>query len=87
MPNVIAGFIFGSLLAAYAYGVWTLRRWAMPIAIGYAGYVIANVGLFFPHVPADETLGPVFNWAYAVVAVTVSSGGALWIYAHRRNLR
>ena len=41
--NVIAGPLFGLYLAAYAAGIWGLRRWALPMGVAYAGYVIANL--------------------------------------------
>jgi hypothetical protein len=31
--NAVIGSLFGVLLAAYAYGVWTLRRWVAPLAV------------------------------------------------------
>ncbi|HKN14516.1 MAG TPA: hypothetical protein VJX68_15100 [Candidatus Binatus sp.] len=44
--NAIMGPLFGFLLMAYAYGVWTLRRYALPVAYIYTGWVIVNMVLY-----------------------------------------
>ena len=44
--NAVMGPLFGVILAAYAYGAWTRRRWVAPLAVAYALYVIANLFLF-----------------------------------------
>src|SRR5262245_44211851 len=46
MANEIIGPLFGLLLAAYAYGVWTMKRWVVPLAVAYAAYVVVNLALF-----------------------------------------
>jgi hypothetical protein len=30
--NGVVGPAFGLLLGAYAYGVWTMKRWVVPLA-------------------------------------------------------
>ena len=30
--NLIVGPLFGAVLLAYAYGIWNLRAWVMPLA-------------------------------------------------------
>ena len=50
VPEVLACFVtipFALLLAAYARGLWTMRRWVVPISIGYAFYVPTNLVLFW----------------------------------------
>ncbi len=94
LANAIMGPLFGLLLAAYSYGVWTMKRWALPLAIAYAGYVVLNLLLYSLnprpwsplHVagPAVDTFGMI---VYAMVAIGVSSGGALYLYRHRARLR
>jgi hypothetical protein len=83
--NAIAGPTFGVLLAAYSYGVWTLRRWVVPLAEAYAAYVIVNLILFTLHAPVGET-PPLFMLAYAAVAIGVSSGGAWYLIRQRQRL-
>jgi hypothetical protein len=83
--NAVVGPLFGLLLAAYAYGVWTMRAWVLPIAIAYAGYVIVNLSLFTMHRPPDSG-GALFGLLYVTIAIGVSSGGAFYLYRHRDRL-
>lgn len=86
VANAVIGPLFGCLLAAYAYGVWTLRRWVVPIALVYAIYVPVNLVLFALH-PAPDSGGALFGAIYGLIAVTVSGGGAWYLYRHRDRLR
>jgi hypothetical protein len=85
--NAVAGPLFGLLLAAYAYGVWTMRRWVVPIACIYAAYVIANLVFFMLNAPPAEKPPMLGMLAYAAVAIGVSSGGAYYLLQHRDRLR
>ena len=84
VPNMIMGPLFGLLLAAYAYGIWTMRKFALPIAYFYAGYVILNLALY-----VAKTRGsgfgpsPIGVLLYPIIAIGVSSGAA--IILHRRK--
>jgi hypothetical protein len=44
--NDIMGPLFGFLLVIYAYGIWTMRRFALPVAYIYTAWVIVNGVLF-----------------------------------------
>lgn len=85
--NAIVGPLFGVLLAAYAYGVWTMRRWVLPIAIGYAAYVIVNLVAFWLNAPEPQRPPAIFMLIYAAVAVGVSTGGASHLLRRREWLR
>ncbi|ETW98879.1 MAG: hypothetical protein ETSY1_17035 [Candidatus Entotheonella factor] len=85
LANAIVGPLFGLFLATYTYGVWTLKKWVVPIAVVYALYVIANVILFVRNLPPDQG-GNVFGWVYVVFAVGISSGGAWYLWRHRNRL-
>ncbi|MEA2624273.1 MAG: hypothetical protein QOD06_318 [Candidatus Binatota bacterium] len=87
LANAIAGPLFGVLLAAYAWGVWHLRSWVLPLAIGYAAYVVVNLVLYFGRASAADSPGIVFGMIYALVAIGVSSGGAIYLFLHRDRLR
>ena len=85
--NLIAGPIFGAILATYAYGVWTMRRWAIPLGGLYALYVILNLVLFPFRTPPPPGAGvgwQVFGLVYAAVAIGIS-GGAWWALSRRRD--
>ena len=87
MANLIAGPIFGAILATYAYGVWTMRRWAVPLGGLYAAYVVANLVLFPFRTPPPPNAGPgwqVFGLVYAAIAIGIS-GGAWWTLSRRRD--
>ncbi|MBY0275608.1 hypothetical protein K2Z84_09710 [Candidatus Binatia bacterium] len=83
-PNLIAGPAFAVLLWAYAAGIWTLRRWALPLGVAYAAYVIANLIAFVMVAPDAPPL--LFMLLYAVVAIGVSSGAAYLLYQRRDEL-
>ena len=84
--NLIAGPVFGAILATYAYGVWTVRRWVVPLAIAYAGYVVVNLALFMSNPPPGGDPGLVFGLVYAAVAIGVSAGGAWYLWQHKEEL-
>ena len=87
VANAVMGPLFGVLLALYAYGVWTRRRWVVPLAAGYAAYVLVNLVLFVMSAPPAQTGGPAFMATYAAVAIGVSAGGALYLYRNRHRLQ
>ena len=81
--NVLIGSMFGLMLAAYAYGIWNMKRWVLPIAVFYAFYVPVNLVLFWslhdnPHPSAG------FIVVYLAFALTGSIGTALCL-AYRRD--
>jgi hypothetical protein len=84
--NAIIGPAFGALLAAYAYGVWTRRRWVVALAIAYAVYVPVNLVLFTANPPPGSEAPLLFMVVYAAVAIGVSGGGALYLYSNRQRL-
>jgi hypothetical protein len=87
VANAVMGPLFGVLLAAYAYGAWTLRRWVVPLAFAYAGYVIVNLLLYTWNTPADQNPPMLGMIVYAAVAIGVSGGGAYYLWSQRENLR
>ena len=86
LANAIMGPLFGLLLATYAYGVSTRRRWVVPLAIAYAGYVVLNLVLFAMTAPEAQATGLGFTVPYTAVAIGVSAGGALYLYRNRHRL-
>ena len=87
LANAILGPLFGLVLAAYAYGVWTMRRWVVPLAAAYAAYVIVNVISFALHPPPGSDTPALAFLAYGVVAIGVSSGAAVYLRRNREALR
>jgi hypothetical protein len=44
--NAIMGPLFGLFLLYYAYGIWSMRHYALPASYVYAGWVIGNTIMF-----------------------------------------
>jgi hypothetical protein len=87
VANMIVGPLFGVLLAVYSYGIWNMRRFAMPIAHAYATYVILNLILFTFQVPEGYTLPMAFMAVYAVIAIGVSLASAILLTQRKAELR
>jgi len=87
IANAVIGPLFGVLLAAYAYGAWTLRRWVVPLAFAYAGYVILNLLLYTANTPREQMPPMLGMIVYATVAIGVSAGGAYYLWRRRDELR
>ena len=88
VPNLIAAPLFGTILAVYAYGIWTMRKFALPIGYFYAAYVILNLLLFNVRTGVVGSAHPsiAFMLAYVVIAIGVSSGSALLLNRRKADL-
>ena len=83
--NLVFGPIFGIVLAAYAFGVWKLRAWVLPLSIVYAFYVPVNLVLFWSlHQLPPPTVG--FIVMYLFLSVGGSVGTAIYLAYHRERL-
>jgi len=87
VANAVLGPLFGLVLGAYSYGAWTMRRWVAPLAAAYAAYVIVNLVCFAADPPAGDRTPGLGLLAYALVAIGVSSGGAIYLHRRREALR
>ena len=84
-PNDIMGPLFGICLLAYAYGIWNLRAWVLPLSIAYAFYVPANMVLFW----SLHRLTPPshrFILMYLFLSLGGSVGTAIYLSYHRERL-
>jgi hypothetical protein len=86
VANAVMGPLFGLALATYAYGVWTRRRWVVPLSVAYAAYVVLNLVLFSLSAPPAPASGRAFMAMYVGVAIGVSAGGAVYLYRNRHRL-
>ncbi|HVN28280.1 MAG TPA: hypothetical protein VMT64_07325 [Candidatus Binataceae bacterium] len=87
IANLIIAPIFGVLLAALAYGILAMRRFALPIAYFYAAYVIVNLTLFTLRSYGTTNMPPLGFWIiYILIAVGVSSGAAILLTQRRAEL-
>jgi hypothetical protein len=89
MANTIVAPIFGIMLVVYVYGIFAMRKFALPLGIFYAAYVILNMPLFILHYHGTAVMQE-HSWAYLVpypfVAIGVSSGAAWLLYRRRADL-
>jgi hypothetical protein len=87
VANSIVGPLFGIFLAVYAYGIWTMRRFAMAMGHAYATYVILNLILFqFQNTVPDTTSYKIFMVVYAAIAIGVSLGAAVLLTQRKAEL-
>jgi len=86
-PNMVLAPIFGAYLATYAWGLWNLRRFALPMGIGYAGWVPLNMYLFTVRSPEELTTNSLFGVTYMVLAMAISLGAAIALMRSAQHLR
>lgn len=87
LANTIMGPLFGIFLAVYAYGIWNMKRWALPMGHAYATYVILNLILFTFRTPTPDTIGyQIFGIVYSVIAIGVSVGAAVLLTKRKAEL-
>jgi hypothetical protein len=85
--NTVIAPLFGLMLAALAYGIWMMRRFALPIAYFYAAYVIVNLALFTIRAHGTAAMPPTAGWiGYIIVAVGFSSGAAFLLNQRKADL-
>ena len=87
MPNLMMGPLLGAYMAAYAWGIWNARRYALPMGILYAGWVPLNIYLFTIRSPEELGTNSLFGVAYTIVAVAVSLGTAVVLMRSAGELR
>lgn len=77
-PDTPLAPILGALMLAYAYGLWTVRRWSVPLGVAYALFATANLVLF----PIVHGLPPRITMPMYLVYVVgglAMSWGAVWL--------
>lgn len=68
--NLILGPLFGFMLLIFAYGIWTMRRYALPVAYIFTAWVIVNTVLYSMKHRAD----PQPSIAVAIFSTVVGVG-------------
>ncbi|MDX2166544.1 MAG: hypothetical protein SF182_05750 [Deltaproteobacteria bacterium] len=81
--NALAGPLFGIFLAVYAFAIWTMRRFAVPMSHAYAAYVALNLALWTVRGPQPTHWGFAI---YAAVALGVSVGAAVSLTSRKTEL-
>ena len=87
LGNTIIAPLFGIMLAVLAYGIWTMRSFALPIAYLYATYVIINTLMFTLRKWGTPEMPPLGFWMlYIAVGVGVSLGAAIILTQRKAEL-
>ena len=81
--NAIMGPLFGLLLLYYAYGIWSMRHYALPASYVFAGWVIGNMIMYSVKNSGAPQPSPVF--AIAATAIGVGVPIATTIVLSRRS--
>jgi hypothetical protein len=85
--NAMAGPLFGIYLLVYAFGIWRMKRFALPMGHAYATYVVLNLIMFTAKNPRPPGVGAIIlGIVYAVVAIGVSVGAAYLLTKHKAGL-
>jgi len=88
VANAVLAPAFGLMLAVYAIGIWRMRRWVLPIAWGYAAYVIVNLSLYSNrNAGSDNQPSETFMLGYIAIAIGVSACSAIVLWRRRTELR
>jgi hypothetical protein len=85
-PNLIVAPLFGVYLAAYAYGLWNKRRFALPLGMLYAAYVPLNMYLFTVRSPQVAAVNSLFGITYIAIAFSISWGAAFLLLGRSHEL-
>ena len=73
--NAIMGPLFGFLLLVYAYGIWAMRKYALPVAYIFTAWVVLNMSLF---AVKNQNAGSfAANLASAIVGIGVPLAAAI----------
>lgn len=86
IANTIVAPMFGVMLAVLAYGMLTMRRFALPLAYFYAGYLILNVLLFTLRAYGISIMPPPLWMLFALVEIGVSSAIAIMLTQRKAEL-
>lgn len=68
--NAIMGPLFGLFLLYYAYGIWSMRHYALPASYVFAGWVVGNMIMF----TIKNSGGPKPSLVVAIVSTAIGIG-------------
>jgi len=84
--NAIMGPLFGFLLLVYAYGIWTMRRYALPVAYIYTAWVIVNGVLFSMKNRSEPHPSVLFSIAATAIGIGVPLATAIILSRRQGDL-
>lgn len=80
--NAILSPLFGVYMLITGYALWTDHRLGLPLAIGYASYVIISIPLFNIFNPTPHTLG----FALFTFAMIGMPWAVVWLLSRERHV-
>ena len=84
--NVAMSIVLFAFLLTYAVGVWRMSKYALPLGLVYAVYVLINLAVFSVKY-SDQDNGPViFLIVFIAGAVVIPWGAVLMLWRHRAQL-
>ena len=84
--SVLWSLVFGVYLVVYGLGLWYMKRIVIGMAHAYAIYVVANLFLYWSSNPPPSGADVILAALYSLVAVGVSTGSAVLLSLHRKEL-
>jgi hypothetical protein len=78
--NTVVAPLLGVFMLVYAYGLWNVRRFALPMGIAYGIFVVLNLALFPLVHGLAGNLPPLGYVAFAAVGAGIT-WGAVWLLA------
>jgi len=84
IANIILAPLVGIAMLIYVYGLWTMRRFALPMGVLYGMFVVINMALFPVLQPLPEGVTAAKYAVFVVVGLGVC-WGAVWLLLRRRG--
>ena len=84
--NTILGPLFGIFLLVYAIGIFRMKKYALPLAVIYAIYVVLNIVLFSVNPPPGDQGSLAFQIAFVVGALAIPWASAIMLWRRRDTL-
>ena len=87
IANIILGPLFGVILAAYAIGIWRMKKYALPLSHAYATYVVLNLFFFVvKHPDPANARNAFFEFLYIPIAIGIPLASAIILTRRRDEL-
>jgi hypothetical protein len=84
--NAVMGPLFGLCLAIYAYGIWAMRRFALPVAYIFTAWVVVNTVLFSMKNRNEPHPSLAFSIAATAIGIGVPLATALLLSRRQNDL-
>ena len=84
--NAVMGPLFGLCLAIYAYGIWTMRRYALSVAYIFTAWVVVNTVLFSMKNRSEPHPSVAISIAVTAIAIGVPLATAIILSRRQAEL-